>query len=58
MKGKRHRIKLNSKNLHEILQKCKNLGVDPKDAKIEASIMEDIRMPDELWTDLYLTFKK
>ena len=51
-------IELKTKSLHEIIQKCKSMGIDPKDAKITSKIIEDLRYPDEFYVKLFLNYKK
>ena len=51
------RIELKTTSLHEVNQKCKALGWDPKDTKIVSTAYEDLREPDEYCVKLYLDNK-
>jgi hypothetical protein len=51
-------FELKSKSLHEIIQKCQSLDIDPKKTKITYKIFEDISYPDEYYAKLYLKYKK
>jgi hypothetical protein len=57
-KNESKEIELKTKSLHEIIQKCKSMGIDPKDAKITSKIIEDLRYPDEFYVKLFLNYKK
>lgn len=51
------KVEIKTKSLKEILQKCKNLGWDIKDVKLEEKIFEDISKPDEYHVKLYIKNK-